>query len=68
MSQTHHCLYSLLTKLYEVVWSLSSVYIMSVFFTESFMEFLKVAERQPWRVVGLTQCEVAYTFLYDVTT
>lgn len=55
-----------LTKLYEVVRSLCSVYIMSVFLTESLVEFLQVAERQACRVAGFTQGEVAYSFFYDV--
>ena len=57
-----------LTKLYEVVRSLCSVYIMAVFFTESLVEFLQVAERQACRVAGLTQREVAYSLFYDVAS
>jgi hypothetical protein len=43
-----------------------SVNVMSMFLTESLVEFLQVAERQPCGVAGFTQCQVADTFFYDV--
>ena len=57
---------TLLTKLYEMVGSLSPVDIMTMLVAEVLVNVVEIAERQLRGVGGLTQGQVADTFFYNV--